>query len=250
MQEKEHELSLGCGITILAAVFGPMFLLSVGGSVWGWNLILEQHRLLSTARETEAVIVASEVEWHPGPANDQKAEYLPIVRFSYSVDNKTHESSTVSPARSAGRHGWAEEIVRRFPTGKKTTAYYDPTDPATAFLLKKYLPDPYLLTAFASLFAGFAVVFPASFFWPWPRVRAGMALSAALVYELTLLAVVKHYFDHAAPEHDQAVLWSAVAIGLGIVPLLLALRWWRLDPKRVAKRMLEDDKRKSSAVDE
>ncbi len=241
MQEKEGELSLGCGITALAAICGPMCLLAIAGIVWGWVQILEQHRLLSTALETEAVVVASEVEWHPDPTNDQKAEYLPAVRFSYTVGDDTHESSTASPARSAGRHAWAEQIVRQFPVGQKTTAYYDPIDPSTAFLLKEYLPDPYLLTGFACMFACFAIVFPASFFWPWPRVRAGMASAAVVLYELPLIAAVKHYFDHAPTEHDQAVLWSTVAVGLGIVPLWLTLRWRRLDPRKVAKQMRKDN---------
>jgi hypothetical protein len=37
--------------------------------------------------------------------------------------------------------------------------------------------------AFASLFTGVAVVFPTSFFWPYPKVHTGMALAGTIVYE-------------------------------------------------------------------
>ena len=240
MGEKDGELPLGCGIAILTAVCGPMFLLSVGGIIWGWIQVHDQHRLLSTASETEAIIVTSKVEWQPD-ANDPKGTYKPVVQFKYSVDAKSHESSMVSPARDAGRHGWAEEVVRKFPVGRRTTAYFDPADPTVAFLLREYLPDPYVFTAFASMFAAFAIVFPASFFWPWPPVRTGMALAGFVVYELPIIAAVKHYFEHAVPQHHQAGAFSVIAISLGAVPLWLAFRWWHLDPKRVAKKLYADE---------
>ena len=208
--------------------------------IWGWSQIGEQHRLLSTAREVAATVIASIVEWQPGPS-DRRSEYKPDVRFKYVVDAKSHESSMVAPGRDSGRHGWAHETVKKFPAGATTTAYYDPSDPSVAFLLKEYLPDPYLLTGFSCMFAGFTVVFPASFFRPWPRLRGGMALAGVLVYELPIILAIKHYIEHAVPQHPQAGMWSAVAIGLGVVPLLLAFRWWRLDPKHVAKKLYAEE---------
>ena len=114
MSNNRDGLSLGCGLTMLGAVFVPMFLLSVGGGIWGWFQIVEQDRVLGMGTGTEATIIHSEVVWHPGRA-DVPATYEPVIRFSYAVDGTTYESSTVVPGRVDGTHGWAEELVRKHP---------------------------------------------------------------------------------------------------------------------------------------
>ena len=236
MSESEGELSLGCGITILGAVFVPMLLLSLGGVIWGWYQISEQQRLVSTAEQTNGVIVSSKVERQAGP-HDGEADYKPVVQFSFTLNERNYESTMVSPGRDAGPHKWADEMVRRFPAGQTTTAYYDPADPSAAFLLKEYQTDPYILMAFASLFASVAVIFPASFFWPYPKIRSGMALAGTIFYELPVIVLTAHYFNHASPVQTQAATWSTVAIGAGTIPLALTIRWWILDPQRVAKKI-------------
>lgn len=238
MSKNEGELSLGCGITILGAVFIPMLLLSLGSVIWGWYQISEQHRLLSTAEQTNAVVISSSVESQANTGTrDGETFYTPVVQFTFTLNEENYESTMVSPGRDAGPHNWADEMVGEFPAGRKTTAYYDPADPSAAFLLLDYQTDPYLWMAFASLFAGVAVIFPASFFWPFPKVRAGMALAATIVYGLPVIILNIHYFSYASPTHSQAATWATVAIGVAVIPLALTIRWWLLDPQRVAKKM-------------
>ena len=232
MSRKRGELSLGCGITVLAVVFVPMFLLSLGGGLWGWYQIVEQDRVLGTGKDVEAKVIHSEVVWHPGGANTRPS-YEPVISFSYAVDGTTYESPTVVPGRVEGTHGWAHGIVRDYSAGRITTAYYDPADPSTAFLIKQYINDPYLFTAFSGLFAAVAIVFPASFFWPWPRIRTSMALLGLIVFEVPVVAASWHYLNHMSPQHPQSGPWMYGAIGLGLIPCLLAVRWWHLDPKKI-----------------
>ena len=116
MSKNEGELTLGCGITVLAVVFVPMLLLSLGGVIWGWHQISEQHRLLSTAEQVEAVVVSSTVERQAGP-HDGEPDYKPVVRFTFRLNDQGYESTTVSPGRDAGPHRWADEMVREFPAG-------------------------------------------------------------------------------------------------------------------------------------
>ena len=174
----------------------------------------------------------SEVVLHPG-RKDVQATYEPAIRFSYAIDGKKYKSSTVVPDRVDGEHGWAEELVRNHPAGRITTAYYDPADPSAAFLIKQYVCDPYLFMACAGLFAAFALVFPAAFLWPRPRIRMSAALLGLVALELPVVVASMHYIKHVSPQHPQAKLWIYAGMGLGVIPRLFAVRWWWLDPKEI-----------------
>jgi hypothetical protein len=74
--------------------------------------------------------------------------------------------------------------------------------------------------AFANLFTGVAAVFPASFFWPYPKVRTGMALAGTIVYELPIIVMTMHCFDHVSPRRnmvDGGRRYRPVAVGAPLV---------------------------------
>jgi hypothetical protein len=63
------------------------------------------------------------------------SEYVPLVRYEYTVDGTTHENARVSPFdASTSRRGWVETLVDGYPDRSYVDVRYDPDDPTRSYL--------------------------------------------------------------------------------------------------------------------
>jgi hypothetical protein len=114
---------------------------SIGGAGYGVWTIWQQHHQITSARPVPAKVVAHKTE-------DLKASgfvaKVPLVTYEYTVDQQPYTCQTVTPDELMLPDTWAETVFKQFPVGAQTQAYYDPNDPAKAFLVAKYSIKPYL----------------------------------------------------------------------------------------------------------
>lgn len=64
-------------------------------------------------------------------------EYSPNLSYSYTVSGKRYEGRVFSFDSSWGRAstpGMAEDVVNKYPVGRKVKVFYDPNNPAVAVL--------------------------------------------------------------------------------------------------------------------
>jgi hypothetical protein len=126
-------------------------LMGAGALGYGSYAILDQHARLNRCQSVEATIIASRVESTP---TQHVTEHKPVVRFKYHVDGTWFDCEQATPGDESGRHDWANRIVNRYPAGAHVTAYYDPQDPAYAFLVRRYDAIPYVAYLFGPLALG------------------------------------------------------------------------------------------------
>lgn len=124
----------------LAAVgAGLVFFLAVGFAM----AFTQEHRL-AVYRPTPAYVLSATVKPVNPAGSGVTDTYLPVVRYRYRVDGRTYLSTRVTPLGESRGRGWATRLTRHFPPGGLVLAYYDPSDPRTAFLVRQRSFVPYI----------------------------------------------------------------------------------------------------------
>ncbi len=165
--------------------------LSVGFGVHaGW----QQQQMLRTYQAAPASVDQNETR------TSRLGGYEPDVRFTYTVAGKTYESQQAAPLRVSGSREWAEGITRRIQA-EGSNAYYNPQDPAQAYLIPigRFRPYGLILAGLAILAIG---VLP---------IRAGG------VFAHEPVAITGGPFDWytltpGGSYSDRALTWSAVSV--------------------------------------
>lgn len=146
-------LIIGIVFTLMPAIF-----LAVGGGM-AWS----QHRRIATGQPVEALVERAEVLAQSGSGRNRRTNYVPSITYRYSVQGREYVSSNTLPLSfSSSNQSWASAIVARYAPGTKATAYYDPANPAEAFLIREYSFFPYIFTVFPGLFLGLGLPMLAS----------------------------------------------------------------------------------------
>jgi len=113
----------------------------IGGAGYGVWTIWQQHHTITSALPVPARVLEHQTE-------DLKASgfvaKVPLVKYEYTVDQKSYTSQTVTPAELMLPNEWAESVFEQFPVGATTEARYNPNAPGKAFLIPKYSVKPYL----------------------------------------------------------------------------------------------------------
>jgi hypothetical protein len=106
-------------------------LLGVGAVVGGGYLWVSQSEEIDTYKPVDATVVSSELG-----SSDNGASHAAIT-YEYTVDGQTHESSNIFPGPGDSTGTDPQGLVNDHPEGASVTAYYDPANPSTAFLIQK-----------------------------------------------------------------------------------------------------------------
>ncbi len=102
----------------------------VGIALWGWNA----WRLVR-GRATPAVVISSTVAESRGRSG---TTYRPAVEYRYVVGDSEYVGTAVLPGRGEGRgRAWAERIAARYVPNDSTTAWVEPRDPSSAYLVRQ-----------------------------------------------------------------------------------------------------------------
>ena len=220
-------------------LIGIVFVLSAVALVaYGASQVLRQDRLLRRAVATGATVRSATIESHKttgtGRYTGTNTSYRPRITFDYDAGGRALTSDSATPVETWGSHDWAAAVAARFPVGSHATAYYAPTSPGQAFLLREYQFSPYLLAIFpmAHLCAGIAALVG-------PRLGATRTVAlVAAVWTVAGAALFGHYFARVG---SAATTPSRVAVGiyttLGVASLLLLLALRRRDPRRLQSEM-------------
>lgn len=126
----------------LLMVFGLVaMVVGLGCAGYGAWTIWQQHRIIASAVLVDAKVLSHDTK--DLKASGFKAK-IPLVKYEYTVDGKSHTAETVTPSEFMLPDTWADSVFQQFPVGAETKAYYDPADPSQAFLVGKYSMKPYL----------------------------------------------------------------------------------------------------------
>ncbi len=116
----------------------------------GIEMALQQDRMLKTYLPVEAVVRSKSIEVkisHNSKGGASK-HYLPVVNYEYKVGGRSYSNRQVTPLRESSGQSWAEGILRRYQVGKTAEAYYNPQNPAEAYLLHRHGFFPYFFILF------------------------------------------------------------------------------------------------------
>jgi hypothetical protein len=68
-------------------------------------------------------------------SSDSGIQYVPMIRYQYLVQGRQYVNDTWQKIGNSPTRQEAQEIVGRYPQGKRTTVYYDPADPQNSVLV-------------------------------------------------------------------------------------------------------------------
>ncbi len=162
----------------------------------GIHAAWQQQQRLRTHQPVSASVVQNETR------QSKLGGYEPDLLFTYTVAGKTYESSQAAPLRINGSRDWADTITRRIQT-ESDTAYYNPQDPAQAYLIQvgRFRPYGLILTGLALLGLGFLPIRSGGLFAHQPLAITGGP------FDWYCLTPAGSYADRALGWSAAAVLW-------------------------------------------
>jgi formylglycine-generating enzyme required for sulfatase activity len=122
---------------------GIFLLLLLFSAIAAWTFVAELRAQIRGGQSeswpsTEGEILSSDVEERPFPVSlgENSASYhTPVVCYEYEVNGTLYESRTFSVGSKLFLiQSRAEEVIARYPVGKKVRVYYDPNNPEMATL--------------------------------------------------------------------------------------------------------------------
>ena len=99
----------------------------------GVTMLAKEQRRLSVFQPVTATVLSTRVQQH---RDSDGNTYEPVVVYRYRVADRLYTASRVTPLRESRSGSWARRVTRRYAVGGNYTAFYDPENPAEAFLLR------------------------------------------------------------------------------------------------------------------
>ena len=129
-------------------VRGGILCLVLGLAVAGYGAYdyQQQQQALADAVEVDATVVETGVESSRGGSNPG-VDYRPTVTFDYRYDGQNYTSHSVfasSTTPDYDTRSAAAAVLDSYEAGGVATAYVDPADPESAFLLRRESGGPLL----------------------------------------------------------------------------------------------------------
>ena len=86
--------------------------------------------------------------------HDDGSTYAPVVEYQYMLNGQGYTSDRVLPINMSSSRHWAEELRDQFHPGDQVTAYVNPAEPSSAYLVHKLSLTPLLFVALPMVVAG------------------------------------------------------------------------------------------------
>ena len=74
-----------------------------------------------------------------------------MVVYRYRVGDREYTASRVTPLKESRSGGWARRVTARYSVGDSYTAFYDPENPADAFLMRSRSILPWAFIAIPAI---------------------------------------------------------------------------------------------------
>ena len=103
-------------------------------------------------------VLSSRVEVSPSyqqssSTSRNRAHYTAKVRYAYMVNGRRFTNDVITWRDQSTGGSEAEQLVGRYPAGRKVSVFYDPDNPTTAVLEQRFAWSAFLRLAFGALFA-------------------------------------------------------------------------------------------------
>ena len=121
----------------------------------GTRMLAKEQRRLSVFHPVEATVLSTRVDEH---SDSDGSTYEPVVVYRYRVGDREYTASRVTPLRESRGGSWASRIAGRYQVGSTYTAFYDPENPADAYLLRSRSVIPWAFVAFSVVGLAFIAV--------------------------------------------------------------------------------------------
>ena len=121
----------------------------------GARMLAKEQRRLSIFQPVAATVLSTRVDEH---SDSDGSTYEPVVVYRYRVADRSYTASRVTPLRESRSGSWASRIAGRYAVGNTYTAYYDPENPADAYLLRSRSVIPWAFVAFSVVGLAFITV--------------------------------------------------------------------------------------------
>jgi hypothetical protein len=99
----------------------------------GWRLVRVQEIPIRNSVPVTAMVDRVDVVTHKDGRGATVQQ--PVVLYSYQVNGVHFSTDRVTPHDASRSGAWAAGVASRFHAGQTVTAYYDPADPGSAFLI-------------------------------------------------------------------------------------------------------------------
>lgn len=183
-----------------------------------------QQQMLLTFQPAPATVSANDVR------SSKLGGFEPDVAFGYKVKGITFEGNRAAPLRINGSRAWADSVMHRI-RAEGSTAYYNPQDPAEAYLLPigRFRPYGLMLAGLVLFGLGLLPMRAGGVFahepvaitggpFDWYDLTPGGShadsamgwLAAALLWYLLGGLVVAHYYAMTPPAYELKSAVSAV----------------------------------------
>ncbi len=125
----------------------------------GIGISWHQGSLLWRCQPVSATITSTRIDNHRSTGKHSRTLYRPIVEFTYRVGDVQHQGTQPKPLRSeTSSHAAAQAIIDCFHAGQEVTAWVDPRDPSSSFLIREADISPYLFILFPMLHGSFGLM--------------------------------------------------------------------------------------------
>ena len=99
----------------------------------GLTMAAKEQRRLSVFQPVTATVLGTRVDEH---SDSDGSTYEPVVVYRYRVGDREYTASRVTPLKQSRSGSWARRVTTRYSVGSTYTAFYDPENPAEAFLMR------------------------------------------------------------------------------------------------------------------
>jgi hypothetical protein len=248
--------------TIAGVLFWMGLFMMIGVPLWlslhSFEEILRQQRIVATYQPIQAKVLSASTKRWEGSHNS--VHYDAVILYRYEVNGTTYQSDVLAPILLYGSEEWADSLIAGYRAGQTCTAYYDPDSPGKAILFRQYYFSPYrelLWMAFVLTGGSFFVTYlwyakkrrltPADNGWfaiapaYGERQKLVAAKVCTAVWYLFGSIPVAHYFLYVPSPHSSiAIRAFAIFYGLGLIPILFLIHYWRINRNMDEARVLVD----------
>lgn len=247
----------------VAGVLFWMSLIMMGGvPLWlyisSFEEMQRQHHIIATYQEIQAKVVSSGTkEWTS--SHDVK-HFDAAILYRYEVNGTTYQSDVLAPIVLYGSEEWADSIIAGYRAGQTCTAYYDPENPSQAILLRHHYFSPYremLYISFILTGGSFFISYvwyakkrkltPADNGWFAIAPESGECqklfsakVCTAVWYFFGSIPTAHYFLFVPAPHSSTAITDFAIFYGLGLIPVLFLIRYWRMSRDMDEAQVLVD----------
>lgn len=215
-----------------------------------------QHRIVTSSRRVQAKVLSSAATKQKGSHGD--VYYTVSIAYEYEINGKSYKSDQLAPLSHSGSERWANAIVSHYTAGQWCDAFYNPSNPQDAILLRSYSVTPYNEMIMGAFLLGFGSPFvlllwaankpkllPAHTGWflikPESTERQRQVAAGFCTVACYAAAAVPFiHYSLCLPQEYRDDVAFGFYFKLGLIPLAIFIRYWWISRNMKEAELLID----------